>query len=344
MSKAANAILAKTRAMYGKRLTDKDYSNLLNSKNVPEVMSYLKSHTKYGKLLTKVSENDVHRGQLELILRQQLFYDFAALCRYEITAGEHFSTYLIQRTEIEQIMHFLMLLGADKPNDYLYSFPTYFESHTKINLAAFSKATSYEDFLSTLEHTQYYKLLLPYKPKNEEPLNMPGIENTLYTHLYKNIFEIIDNYIKGKEKDELRMLFNNNVDLINFVRILRLNKYYSFNGDKIKEQLLPYGTLKDRQITEMCNAESSKEIFAIMGSTHAGRQISKIEYNYAGEISVRGRYHLSRKNIHFSSNPVVVMLSYIFMEEIELSNVINIIEGVRYQISADKIKDILIYK
>lgn len=344
MSKAANAILAKTRAMYGKRLTEKDYSNLLNCKSVPEVMSYLKGHTKYGLLLTKVSETDIHRRQLELILRQQLFYDFAALCRYELTAGEHFATYIIKRTEIEQMLHFLMLLGANKPEEYLFMFPTYFESHTKINLSALTKAVNYDDFLAALTHTPYEKLLAPYKPKDGQPLNMPEIENTLYTYLYSCVFDIIDKYILGKQKEELKQLFISNIDLTNFVRILRLRKYYDYRGDKILKQLLPCGSIKESRLRDMCVAETSKEVFGIMETTHTGKLLSKLEYSYAGEISDRGRYYLSRKNIHFSSKPVVVMLSYIFLEEAEISNVINIIEGVRYQVAADRIKDILIYK
>ena len=42
---ASNAVLSKARAMYGKRLTEKDYAGLLACTSVPEVLSYLKSHT-----------------------------------------------------------------------------------------------------------------------------------------------------------------------------------------------------------------------------------------------------------------------------------------------------------
>ena len=36
--------------------------------------------------------------------------------------------------------------------------------------------------------------------------------------------------------------------------------------------------------------------------------------------------------MHFSNNPSVVMLSYMFISEIELMNVISLIEGVRYKL------------
>ncbi len=344
ISYASNAILSKARAMYGKRLTDKDYQSLVTCSSVAEVLSYLKSHTKYSALLNSISEKDVHRGRLELILKQQLFYDFASLCRYEISAGEHFSQYIIIRTEIEQILHYLMLFNSGKLNEYIYALPMYFDKHTKIDLNALSRTDNYEKFLTVLEGTPYHSILSKYKPDEHNNLDIPTIENSLYTYFYKKVFYIINNYTKGNTKKELNYIFNNYLDLCNFVRILRLKKYYNMTADKIKENLLPFGTLKDYQIDSMCNAPHSKDVFAIMESTSSGKVISNMEYNFAGEISKRGRYNLGRKNIRFSTSPTIVMMSYIFLEEAELSNVINIIEGVRYQVDEDTIKALLVYK
>lgn len=56
-SMSSNAILAKARTMYGRRLTDKDYEDLLACKTVPEVANYLKNETVYSKffqVLTKM--------------------------------------------------------------------------------------------------------------------------------------------------------------------------------------------------------------------------------------------------------------------------------------------------
>ena len=79
---SSNAILSKARAMYGKRLTKENYNDLLNCQTVGEVASYLKSRTVYGKCLAGINESEVHRGQLEVALRQKLFDDYASLCRF----------------------------------------------------------------------------------------------------------------------------------------------------------------------------------------------------------------------------------------------------------------------
>ena len=88
---ASSAVITKARAKYGNRLTQKDYKALLKCNNVTSVVSYLKSHTKYADVLSKLNENEIHRGQLEVLLKQKVFYDFDSLCRYEMSEGSPFS-------------------------------------------------------------------------------------------------------------------------------------------------------------------------------------------------------------------------------------------------------------
>ena len=341
---AANAIIAKARAMYGKRLKEKDYQSLLACSSVGEVMTYLKSHTRYYSVLNNMSERDVHRGQLEAVLRHQLLNEFALLSHYEIATGESFSQYLINKAEVEQLSHFLMLLSSGNTERFVFDFPSYLESHTKIDLMALSKATNYDEFLDSLENSKYKKLLAPFRPISGTTIDVPKIENTMYADLYKNLFEIIGSHTKGREKKELTEMFSTDIDLMNFVRILRLQKFYHLKPEDIKAQLLPGGSIKDRILDEMCATQNPKELFTVAAQTGIGKRIAKMEYNYAGEIDRRGRYNYTRRKIHFSTIPTVVMMSYYVLEQTELNNIINIIEGVRYKVDPDTIKKLLIYQ
>ena len=76
MSTTSYAVSAKARSKYGRFLTDRDYASILACQSVPEVMVYLKSHTHYASVLSEVNERDVHRGRLEMLLRQYLFNEF----------------------------------------------------------------------------------------------------------------------------------------------------------------------------------------------------------------------------------------------------------------------------
>lgn len=93
MSKTSFAVLTKARSKFGNRLTEKDYQSLLACQSVGEIMSYLKNNTHYSKALTDVSEREIHRGRLEALLRQNLFYEFDSLCRYDSSVSSGLSSY-----------------------------------------------------------------------------------------------------------------------------------------------------------------------------------------------------------------------------------------------------------
>ena len=97
-SKSANAVLAKARAKFGKRLTEKDYASLLSCGSVAEVVAYLKNNTYYSEVLKKINEREVHRGRLEQILKQKLFEDFSSLCIYVKGTGEYFAQFITFRS------------------------------------------------------------------------------------------------------------------------------------------------------------------------------------------------------------------------------------------------------
>ena len=117
-SKASNAVLAKARAMYGRSLKDSDYRQLAECRTVPEIASYLKTRTSYGKALAGLVEGDIHRGQLEPLLKQELYLDIYSLSRYTSDNSVAFSDFIISKMEIEQIIRYLMLLNINKPEDY----------------------------------------------------------------------------------------------------------------------------------------------------------------------------------------------------------------------------------
>ncbi len=344
MPATSYAVLTKARSKFGKRLTEKDYSGLLACQSVAEIMSYLKSYTHYSEALRDINERDVHRGRLEALLRQNLFYEFDSLCRYDTGLGSGFSEYVISTIEVEQIIRFLVLLNSNSTDKFIYQFPAYFLKHTGINISKLANTKNYEEFLSVLSSSQYYDVLKKYSPDKKGRLPISKIENNLNEYVYKNVLETITKHTKGQEQNELSSLFRTILDYNIFSRILRLKKYYNLSPDVIKENLFTeYCDISPKVIDMMCRAESSAEVFSIMQSTHTGKLIDKIGYVFASDISPRVKYRLARKNMHFSNNPSVVMISYMFVTETELMNIISLIEGIRYKLDTKTIQSMLIY-
>ena len=56
-----NATVAKIMAIYGKRLTPQDYSELMSRQSVAEAAEYLKKNTHYSDMLSSIDTNTIHR-------------------------------------------------------------------------------------------------------------------------------------------------------------------------------------------------------------------------------------------------------------------------------------------
>ena len=337
---SSNVILAKVRAMYGKRISAQDYNNLMSCKTVQDVTAYLKNNTAYERELSRANELVTNRSQLENFIRKKLFHDLEDFSRYEISTGDSFFEYTVARTEIEQILHSLMYLASGKPSEYLYSLPMFFNKRTEINLVELAAVKNYDEFLNVLKGSAYKTLLAKHRPIQNQRLDLSAIEKTLYDYLYEKFFAALKKGVDKKVKEELTELLNAYIDYSNFVRIVRLKR----NHSKIKSAVLNHGTIKEKYIEQMCKAENEDQIFEVMKATNRGKILSKIKFNYIDELPDRVLYNKCRKAIRFSVHPDAVMISYLFLLQIEIQNLITIIEGVRYRVPKQEIENLLIMR
>ncbi|MBR1731552.1 MAG: V-type ATPase subunit [Ruminococcus sp.] len=343
MSTTSYAVAAKARAKYGRFLTERDYSNILACQSVAEVMVYLKSHTHFASVLSEVNERDVHRGRLEQMLRQYLFNQFDSLCRYDSNVSAGFSRYVIEKTEVEQIIRLLILLNSNSTEKFIFQFPEFLSKHTEVDINKLANARDDNEFLSALKHSPYFEILKVYKPDPNGRLPVSDIENKLYDHILKNMLELIRKKTKGSEHKELENLFRTLNDYSIFSRILRLKKYYNLPPEVIRANMQPeYSNLSKKIIDRMCEAETTDEVYRIMQNSGRGRTMSKIGYNNVDDINPRIQYRLAKRYIHFSNNPSVVMVAFMFLSETELMNVISLIEGIRYQLDPKHIQSLII--
>ena len=340
---ASSAVITKARAKYGNRLTQKDYKALLKCNNVTSVVSYLKSHTKYADVLSKLNENEIHRGQLEVLLKQKVFYDFDSLCRYEMSEGSPFSEFIIRKYEIEQLVHFLRLLSCNKQQQYIFALPSYFDKHTDIDLYKLSSCKDFDSFIDTLGKGEYQEILLNFKPDKRGIIDIAGAEDALNIFSQKELYTAISKRKNKKQRENLKSLCDHVNDFCNISRILRLKRYYSMDAQTIKSHLLPYGSIKERSLNEMCQAQDIDKVFEIMASTRVGKRMKIMSIEKEEQMSFISRHNMCRKMLYYSNDPAVVLLSYMYISEAELKNIITIIEGVRYNLSESQIESLLIF-
>ena len=341
-SMSSNAILAKARAMYGKRLTESDYTQLMECRTVSEVASYLKGRTRYGEIFGDINENDIHRGQLEPVLRQSIYTDIFALSRYAEDKSLAFVDFMAAELEIELIVRCLTHINMGRPEEFGLKLPLSMDKYTKTNFAKLAAVRSYDDIFDAVVDSKYIAVLKKNRPADGERINIALIEAQLYNQNYGTVISAINSAKKVRDRDELRDLFSALLDFRNVSRIIRLKTYYGMSGDKIRPLLIPYGRLSTRTLGEICDAGDVTEAVELINSTYLGRLMAKLENDDKDQIANTMINIYCKHHLRLSPNPTIVMISYVYLKDIELKNIIYIIEATRYGLSAEEKEKLLI--
>lgn len=340
-SPASNVLLAKARAMYGNSLKEQNFLDLLHCSSVSKIAAYLKNQTKYAAVLSEINEATIHRGHLELLLRRKLFEDFSSLSRYEDTVGQDMSRYLIERIEIEQIVHCLRLMSAGRAEEFFFSMPLYFSGQTHLDLLQMGRAKTQQELVSVLGHTPYAEILQRFPPEKER-IRITEIENALYSRLANTVLDMI-RQTSGELQRQLQDLYGTQLDTQNVSRILRLKTFFRAGPDVIRSNLLPFGgCISEADMEAMIQAASPNEVLQIFFSTRVGRRLPEEQRAFTHDLYHRVPYFNAKRHIHYSSHPMVVLASYMILMDMELDDIINIIEGVRYGMPPEEIKPMLV--
>ena len=118
---SGTAVLAKARALYGRRLRADDYRRLMGCRTMTELAAALKEYPLYADALAEVNPQYARRAQLENLLRQGLYARYDSLCRYDRSAGSKVYEYFTLCCEVDELTAAMRCLDAGRPGDYLFS-------------------------------------------------------------------------------------------------------------------------------------------------------------------------------------------------------------------------------
>ena len=344
-SKAANMLLARCRARYGKRLTAQDIEALVGCRTVPDCAAYLRN-TRYADSVRVLSEGNMRRRPFEAALNEHLLRELHALCRCEQSVGDWFAEYIIMRTEIKQITTFIQLLAAGRQGEMILKMPEFALQRSGVDAAKIAACRTYDDLLEALRRSRFHRVLRALRPL---PGNRPDyalIEHALYAVFFERVLEMIDSHA-GSAREELREIICTQMDILNFTYIYRLKKYYGADPAAVRTMLFPseyrISSRVLRDMIEASNADTAVEIF--LERTPYGRHIDRDALTKAGgpEGAARMLLHSrARRLMRFSVNPATVLLAYIIMAELEVHDLNAIVEGVFYGLPREEILELII--
>jgi len=341
---SANAILAKARSMYSRRLTTSNYEELVKRRNVNDLVAYLKSDTAYSDILSKIKDNNIHRGQLEALLNEESFKRLSKLMRYASKKELEFYRLGIVEQEIQLILLKVRLIDSSYYSGYAIDIPEYLNRYASFDLFGLLTVNDYDSLLDLLHSTKYFKILKKYKPVDDQRIDSNLLEMELKHIYYNEYVEVVNKLFKGKKRKDLLTMINTVIELTNITKIYRLKKYFDASPDQIRETLfMQYSRIPRKAMDELIEAKDASEFLKKLAASPYKLYIDDSEFVYIEYYTEKIKYNLAKRFMRFSTDSALVFMTYKIVHSIEIDNLKHIIEGLRYGESPSQIEEMLIY-
>lgn len=342
---SSKAIMTKAMSMYGRRLTEEHYMELLHKKSVAEIAAYLLASPGYGKALSGIQPTAIHRGQLELMLRKERFSRYLRLIHYDHAGSKSYYHYLIYEIEIEQILQMVRQLNAGSPQDYITQYPAYLQHNSmRFDMMNLAKVRTFDELLAVLAPTPYGKLIMQCRPIVGEQINYTKCEVILSSYYYKYMENLIDTSFRGKTRAHLHDIFQTHLELINIGNIYRLKKFFPETPSEIvAKSILPvWKRIPQAELDRIIGAPTAEAFLEEVASSPYSKFVGSDDFTFIEYSTDRIDCHMSRRYLRFGTDAPTAFTAYMSMCRIELANLTRIIEGVRYGLAPAEIKKMLI--
>ena len=236
-----------------------------------------------------------------------------------------------------------LLSETDKTNQ-IAQLPIFANRMISFDVEELIKVNTFDELLSVLKNTPYYSILKPLKPRSVLDIDYANFEIVLKAYYYKRVYEIIEQEFTGKDKKDIRDLFDTQIELENITKIYRLKKYYNASPSEIKKVLNPtYKRISKNDLDEWIDTLDAQAFLHAVNKNAYDIPTDAKEFQYIEYQTDAIMFDLNKRLMRFSTNPNIILVSYLSLLDIEIRNIIDIIEGIRYKVENDKIAKLLIY-
>lgn len=343
MSFVSNAVLAKSRAIYGQRLSDDDYLRLASMKSVADVCEYLKQTPRYRKALAEVNSAALHRGRLEELLKRAVYDVFESFHIFDYSNCNSYFKFIVARLEIEQIIAAVSAIVSGGSDFYIAALPAFIKKHSKVDLFALASAENIGQAAEILEKTPYcsgkkLKKMITKAAVSGE-LDIPAFESALYSEYYFELLKSIEKEFHGREKREFKTAVLKTIDMENVVSYYREARFSGISEEENRASLIPFKyRLSADEIAELAKEKSVEKIAQSLEKKGCHASNSATIELLTESIS----FNSLEKNIRLSQSPAVVYFALTQCLSTELKNIRTLIEGVRYGLNSGDILKMLV--
>ncbi len=326
----------KIRVMKGRMLTIDDYNNMMLKRNVKEVALYLKNNTYYKNDLIDLDENDVHRGKLEVLLYRAVVRDALKIAKHLTGNEKKIYRYIYRKLEVEDIKKMLRTLQMGESLTVLDKATLFVSRYSKINFNKSLEAHSISELVDSLSSSNFYGILKPLITKDGEIDNFTA-EMVLDDYYFQKSIKQVRKMERGKDKELLEEMFGLEIDFKNIFWIIRAKKSYNLSKEMIHRFVIPsYYKLRKDVLEQMINTTTMEQLYKLAEQTFYSKIIDfrqdKVEYQFLNYM-----HKIQQRSMRTEAYSIAPVIGYMYLKELEVQNITNIIEGIRYDLDHDSI-------
>lgn len=142
---------------------------------------------------------------------------------------------------------------------------------------------------------------------------------------------------------ELKDMIGEKIDLLNIIYIFRLKKYYHMNEEEIKDYLIKVShNLRKETIHNLMQSTTLEEMLEILQSTVYGKIVKKITQDKIENAINKYLYSKYKQIFAKSKYNICSVIAYMYIEEYQKANIINILGGINYNLPKEEIQNKII--
>ena len=325
-----SGISTKIRAMSSHLVTDEQLQEIVRFSDVPQVAAYLKKTPEYAKAWSDLDENNLHRGEIEKLLKKSIFGNFSRIYNFANKEQRKFLALYSKRYEIrvlKEIMTNLFDHRSTNPVD-MSPYRDFFLHHSKLDIDRVAGAGNMDEFMTALKGNEFYAPLQSVYENGNGLLFDYGMALDLY--YFNQIWSVRKKLFKGNDLDEITKAYGEKLDMLNLQFISRSKRYFSMAPADIYALLIPMNyKLKKEEITALVEASTREEAQQIFRKTYYGKKYDHLSahnleefYNYMLRTTLE---KASRKDPY----SVAMLYSYMYHKEHEVNRLTIAIECIR---------------
>lgn len=334
-----SGLVTKTKAMSGRLLEEEDYIRLSEYETVDAFISFLREAEGYAPIFAS-HEEIAHRGQVEAVIRNSLYGDYKKLYQFahgEQRAGLELIFFRYEVNVLKTCLEYAMT-GSHYELGYL---KLIFDGHACYDAGMAAQAESFGELLAAVAGTDYERLL--HRMSESGQMSYADYAFGLDVYYYKNAWKRKQKIRDKNVRRMMEILLGTEIDWQNIMWIYRSKRFYQMKPADIYVNLIPVAyRLKKEQLRQMIEAETVEGFTEHLAKTayFKGKDaVASLGEELTERKVMEKTYRLVCRKYPMSLAPV---LKFLYDKEHEIDLLTSILEGIRYQLPAREIKELVL--